>query len=463
MRLALALALLGYAACASTPCPQPAAEQADLAFTRVNVIDVESGRVLPSHTVLIAGNRIRAVGPSAKVRVPAGARVVDGSGKYLIPGLWDMHGHSLHPANLPLFVANGVTGVRVMRGVPRQLQWRTEIQRGERLGPLLYLSGPVIDRARPSGATAPSEMEEGTVRVRTPEETAAQVRAQKDAGYDFIKIRNSLSPLLYAALLAEARNQAMPVAGHVPPTVALTEALGARQATIEHLTGYLQALVPADAPQQPGADYRSRVLAWRFADSTRMVPLAQATFAAGVWNTPTLAARIHDVPQAEFERYLARPEAAYLSPAIRELYRSLRVTENLTEEDFHLAVAGHAKQDAVVRALRIAGAGLLAGTDVGPWGFSLHWELEALVNAGLTPAEALRAATWNPGRFLSASDSLGSVQPGKRADLVLLDADPLADIRNTQKIRVVVLNGRYLNRNTLDELLATAERAASGR
>jgi imidazolonepropionase-like amidohydrolase len=451
------LLLLFLIAGASLRTGSPVAD--DLALTHVAVVDVESGRLLPEQTVVIAGNRIQAVGPSASTRIPAGAQVVESRGKYLIPGLWDMHAHPWQEADLALFVANGVTGARVMFGNPRHLGWREEIRRGERLGPNLYVAGPIIEGPPPPelASVIPTE---GKVLVRTGEEAAAAVKAQKAAGYDFVKVYNNLSRSAYEGLVAEARAQHLPVAGHVPFEPGLAGVLRAGQASIEHLRGYVERLVPPDAPQRAGADLRSRTLAWRYADPAKMRALAEATRDGRVWNTPTLAVRIFVLPEAEVKKYLARPGADYLAPsiALRDR-RKIGWLSNFTDEDFRLAGEGHAMEDALIRALRDAGAGLLAGTDVAPWGFSLHRELELLVNAGLTPSQALAAATCNPARFLGASESLGRVRPAARADLVVLDANPLEDIRHTQKINAVVLNGRYLSRQALDRLLAQARPA----
>jgi dihydroorotase-like cyclic amidohydrolase len=191
-----------------------------------------------------------------------------------------------------------------------------------------------------------------------------------------------------------------------------------------------------------------------------MRALAEATRDSQVWNTPTLVFRIFVLPESEVKKYLARPEADYLgaSAPLRNR-RTIDWLGNFKDEDFRLASEGHAMEDALIRALRDAGAGLLAGTDTGPWGFSLHRELELLVHAGLTSSQALAAATRNPALFWGASESLGSVKPGRRADLVVLDANPLEDIRHTQKINAVVLNGQYLNRRALDGLLAQARPA----
>jgi imidazolonepropionase-like amidohydrolase len=450
---------------AQAPPAGAATDSAPVAIIHVTVVDVASGSRLGDRTVIVRGRRIAAVAPAGSLGTPPGARVVDGSGRFLIPGLWDMHTHVGRPDDLTLLVANGVTGARVMSGMPQHVTWRRDVARGAMVGPRLVLAGPILEGPPPESLAAVIDME-GKVLVRTADDATAAVRAQKAAGYDFIKIYNNLSRPAYEGIVAEARRAGMPVAGHVPFAIGLRGALGAHQSSIEHLRGYVQELVPASAPQQPGADLRSRTLAWQFADTTRVRALAAATRAAGAWNCPTLMSRLYDGTQADVDAFLSSPAAAYIAPEWRASLadrRRIPWLSNFSGQDFANAVAGHARQDALVRALRDAGAGILAGTDLDPWGFTLHDELRRLRGAGLTALEALRTATLNPARYLGATDSLGTVAPGKLADLVLLDADPLSDIENTTRIRAVVANGRVFDRDALDTLLAAARRGRASR
>jgi len=429
--------------------------QPEIAITRVTVIDVERGERLPNRTVLLRGDRIVAVEQAAKARVPKGTRVVDGAGKYLIPGLWDMHTHLAREANLTMLVACGVTGARVMQGMPRILEFKQRIARGELIGPTLVTAGPIVEGPPPPGRET-FGLYTKTI-VTTAEEGARAVREQKAAGYDFIKVYDLLSREAYEAVVAEAKRQGLPVAGHVPYDVGLGAVLAAGQKSIEHLTGYPEMLLPKDAPQQ--ARQGDRMTVWNLTNPSQMSALARETRAARVWNTPTLMTRlIQESPEA-VERYLASPQAAYLSPSQRDSTRNRRWLSKWTAEDFRLAAERRAKQDRMIRALRDAGAGLLAGTDKVPFGPTLHYELQYLVAAGLTPAEALRAATLNPARFLGKMDSTGTVQAGRRADLVLLDADPLADIGNTWRISAVVVGGQLLDRAKLDQMVKTATEA----
>src|SRR5262245_33218319 len=431
-----------------------------LVIEHVTVIDARGPREEPDMTVVVTGDRIEAVEPSEKASVPTGARRIDATGEFLIPGLWDMHVHPMRETDLGLFIANGVTGLRIMHGEPRFLEWRRLITRGQLLGPRLVIAGPVIDGPPPAGMEAVISTEGERV-VRDAEEAKAEVRAQKAAGYDFIKVYNDVCRACYGEIVEEAARQGMPVAGHVPLEVGLIGALNSGQASVEHLRGYVRELVPSDAPLQPGADLRSRSLAWCYADASKMAALALLTRDAGAWNCPTLFVRITTHPRAEVERFLATPEAAYISPEGRdELRNRPGPLSNFSDEDFRLATEDEAVEDTMTRALRDAGAGLLAGTDQEPWGFSLHRELELLVHAGLTPGEALASATVNPATFLDAAD-LGSIERGKAADLVLLEADPLKDIANTRRIEAVVVNGRLVDRRSRLRLLEAARRAVN--
>jgi hypothetical protein len=429
-----------------------------LAIEHATVIDPEGAPSRSDMTVIVTGNRITAVEPTTRTHVPSGARRIDATGKFLIPGLWDMHVHPARETDLALLIANGVTGARIMGGEPRHLAWRKRINRGTLLGPRLIIAGPILEGPPPAELAAVIATNEKEM-VRTPQEATAQVRAQKTAGYDFIKVYNNLSRDCYNAVVAEAQRQRMPVAGHVPFAVGLLGVLKAGQLSVEHLRGYVEELVPPDAAQRPGADLRSRSLAWRYADASKMAALARATHQASLWNCPTLAARINTRPHADAERYLAMPEAVYISEDGRAELRSRPGPySNFTEQDLRLAPQWEALQDAMIRALRDAGAGLLAGTDQEPWGFSLLWELENLVRAGLTPREALAAATTNPVALLNAEDSLGSIKCGKLADLVLVDGDPLANIRNVQSVVEVVVNGRLIDGSARQKLFEAARR-----
>lgn len=417
-------------------------------------------------TVLVDGGRVRALGPGRDVKIPAGATRIDGNGRYLIPGLRDMHVH-VEATNgeraLRRLLAFGVTGARVMAGSPAVLEFRERIRRGELAGPDLTVAGPILEGVAPAGFEELID-NRGKVIVHDSVEAARVVREQSTAGYDFIKIYNNVPADAFRGIAVEARRLGLPVAGHVARAVGLDGALSARQASIEHLRAYERALVPMDAPQQPRPDLRSLTLSWAYADAAGIRAVAERTRDAGIWNVPTLATRLAFASDSEAASYL-RSEGATAEQANAYLARrrSIPWLSNFTPADFVAAKAGYAAQDSLVRALVGVGAGVMAGTDSPPYGNALHRELELLVAAGLTPYQALESATRSPAKFLGLKDGSGTVAPGSPADLVLLDANPLEKISNTRRIHGVVRRGVWLDRAALDSLLADGAASTAGR
>lgn len=455
-----------------------------VAITHVTVVDVAHGRRLPDRTVVTDGNRIARVGPSASERVPSSARIVDGRGKYLIPGLWDMHVHTLQNGRavwmFPLFIANGVTGVRDT-GAPLDslLYYRPRVRAGEILGPRIVATGPILDE--PPG---PSPY------VTTPVTSAAQGRRTVDslanAGVDFIKVYNELTRDEFYAIAAEATRRGLRIVGHVPFALSAFEASDAGLKSIEHLTRVPGVCIPdsldreldaedkAAHARRPAISPDSEQAMWvrmnrreAAAFDERQCEQSGAHFARnGTWQVPTL-----ELYHRGGRRFLASDTTRtdsllrYVPANVRASWMRIRdstLAHTWRGQDFDSRYRTYAR---VIRAVVRGGNGLLAGTDVGNlWimaGSGLHGELVAFVrDVGLTPLQALRSATLGPAQFLGATDSLGTVATGKIADLVLLDADPLLNIRNTQRIRAVFANGRYLNRAALDSLLEVANRVA---
>jgi len=431
-----------------------------LAIEHVSVIPMDGERVLESVTVVVEDGRVRAIGTVDETEVPTGATRIDGRGQFLIPGLWDMHAHPEgSPEGLGVFLATGVTGARVMWGTPEHVEYRDRIADGQLIGPELYVSGTIVE-GEPPAELADVIDTEGRDLVRDSTDGAEVVRRHAAEGYDFIKVYNNIPLDAYRGIVIEAEKLGLPVAGHVPFAVGLEGVIEARQASIEHLRGYVWHIVPEDAPQPPGADLRSRTLSWEYGDLSRIDELATMTRDAGVWNVPTLAVRLVWMPDSYIDEYLASEEGSHLSDDMRAFYterRSIPWLSNFSDADFAAAVNGFAVQDSLVRALVGVGAGVMAGTDTPPWGFSLHTELERLVEVGLTPYQALETATRNPARFLGRKDGSGTVAVGSPADLVLLAENPLEDIRNTRKIVGLVRRGEWYDRAVLDKLLAEAE------
>ena len=455
----------------------------------VTVIDTRDGSLRPEHTVLIAGNRITAVGPDDQVRIPDDSDLVDAAGSFLIPGLWDMHVHSVANVALdqgqsvaaqdwhfPLFLAHGVTGVRNMNDgtadvtLERSKSVRWRLVKGDLCGPSRFLTaGPALDGDPPLGSKA--------VTVRTAAEATAAVEQLALNGADLVKVYENLSRDAYFAIMDEAKRRGIPVDGHVPFRVTPEEVADAGQRTAEHpeaLAAGCSTVPEAERKRFASvlADYNSlpeheKFLAMfrhtRALYDTRDPAACQSAIKAyrrnGVAVTVDLVAYHHVV---HAKQVLANAARMRLVPReIRSNWEKWFASETAREFQSILAPIVPLELENV-RLLNRAGILLLAATDVGvplqvP-GISLHVELERLVEAGLTPLEALRTATLNPARVLKMTDSLGTVETGKFADLVLLDADPLTDIRNTQKIRAVVANGRLYRRAELDQLLAGSKR-----
>ncbi|HXV65406.1 MAG TPA: amidohydrolase family protein [Vicinamibacteria bacterium] len=430
-----------------------------LVLENVHVIPMDGERVVRDVSVVVRGGEIAAISrPSVGVApAPAGAQVVDGRGGFLIPGLWDMHVHVNDESDLAMLVAHGVTGARDMFGSPVHLKLRELVLSGEILGPELVLAGPIIE-GEPPPELASVISTEGRRMVATFEDGSAAVREQHEAGYDFAKVYNNVPAEAYRGIVEEAKRLGIPVAGHVPFEVGLEGVIAHGQASIEHLRGYVWELVPAEAPQQPGADLRSRTLAWNYADAGRMKALAAETRAAGIWNTPTLTAGLIFKPAAEIDAYLEGPEGTFVEDDWKSVLRDrtqIAWLSNFSDEDFRAAERSLEVQRELVRRLAEAGARLLAGTDRSPWGLSLHAELRELVASGLTPYEALACATLYPADYLERDDGTGRVAVGSPADLVLLGANPLEDISRTLQIEGVVRRGRWLDRASLDSLIET--------
>ena len=441
----IVLASVALAQGSRAPDGQPARP---VAFTNVSVVDVERGQLLPRHTVIVRNGRVEAVGPNAVVRVPAGAEIVEGGGRFLAPGFADMHVHLYAEGDLLTYVANGVTTVRNMAGDSTHLAFRRRIAAGGLIGPRIVTAGPVVEAAPLSHPD--------NVMLADPAAARREVARQRAEGYDFIKVYNQLAPEVYAAVTAAAAELGTPVSGHVPVEVGLRGALAAKQRSIEHLRGYILELVPRSAPVQPATSFRNWSVAWNYVDTTRIKDLAARTAAAGVWNCPTLVFSVHEMsPAAEHARILARPEVRLLSLiGLPDRSKKDGYLGEFTDADFAATQRGLRAQFRVLKALDEAGAGLLVGTDSWLSGFAYADELELLVRAGFTPGRVLRMATSDAARFLGEADTWGTVAVGRRADLVLLDANPLADIRNARRVRAVVVNGRLLRRGTLDGLLA---------
>jgi imidazolonepropionase-like amidohydrolase len=442
-------------------------------FTHVTVIDATGAPAKPDMTVVIIGDRIAQIGPTREIRGPRDAQVVDASGKFLIPGLWDMHVHWYLKDYLPLFIANGVTGVRQMWGMPVHHLWRKEIEKGALLSPRLVIASPIVDGPKPIWP--------GSIAVGSEADAREAVRKLKQDGADFIKVYSLLPREAYFAIADEAKRQGLPFAGHVPQSVSVAEASDAGQSSIEHLNGVLgasstredelrkgfkDALSNLTQSQSPPASSRTRPLMLETFSPEKAAALFARLKGNHTWQCPTMTV-LRNIASLDDPNSRNDPRLKYMPSQIRSMWdptTDFRF-KGRTAEDFELARLVYKKQVELVGMMRRAGVEFLAGTDaLNPYcfpGFSLHDELALLVQAGLTPMESLQTATLNPARYLGKEKDLGTIEKGKLADLVLLDANPLQDINNTQKINAVVVGGKLIPKSELQEMLAKVEAVAS--
>lgn len=436
----------------------------------VTVIDTTGGPAQPHRTVIVRDGKIEEVGSSAG---GMGGKLtgthIDGSGKYLIPGLWDMHVHIVFgdwfprakQVTLPLFIANGITGVRDMGSELEVLQqWRKEIAAGTLIGPRIVMSGPMLDGPQPRFPSS--------IAIKTPEDGRRAVDGLKQRGVDFIKLQSLIPRDAVFAIADEAKKQNITFVGHVPDSVRASEASNAGQKSFEHLIGIFEGSSPLEDQFIKGAKTESQFLSTY--DPKLATKLFELLARNQTWQCPTLVwERGGNLIE---ERDLAHDPRAKYVPAYWKDVTWKRFTDQV-EHDFNtddLATRKRfvEKELEVVNSMHRADIPFLAGTDTPPGvyifpGFSLHEELQRFVAAGFTPLEALQTATLNPAKFLGRENELGTIEKGKLADMVLLDANPLDDIRNTQKIAGVVANGRYFSRSDLDKMLAEVEKQAAAK
>ncbi|MBP2368475.1 imidazolonepropionase-like amidohydrolase [Pseudonocardia parietis] len=458
------------------------------AYVGATVIDATGAPPRPDQTVVVIRRMITTVGPASQVPIPPGALVHDVSGKYLIPGLTDMHVHSEAETDDPrhfagLYVANGVTAVREMWGRPVLHTIREKIESGELLGPRMTIASPLFDGEPGLWSDVPDTP---IVTVTSPGQARRAVAEAIDNGADFIKVYSRLAPDAYRAVIAEAHRRDIAVAGHRSDNVPFLDQIESGQRSFEHLFGGLLPATSSDVDRLEAAMAAIRTspefhlgswlkqiteVEWDAVasyDPTAASSVFERLVAADVAYTPTLAVHVA-IDRPESIR-LDDQRMEYLVPGTPESWGFLREQiycgggRSIEESAHHRDLLD--RRRATVAAMDEAGVRLLAGTDsVGPGlfpGFSLHVELEQFVAAGLTPMRALQCATLEPARFLGRDDWAGTVQADRVADLVILDADPLVDIRNTQLIHSVVVDGYHVGPDDRAHLLATAQRIAGG-
>ena len=421
----------------------------------VNVLSMAGETAtLADQTVLASGGSIVGVGHRDDVSVPETFTAIDGTGKYLMPGLADMHVHLEYnddPAVLDLFLANGVTTVRNMDGRPYILEWRERIARGEWRGPTIYTAGPILDGDPP--------LRDDNLAIGSPDDARRAVRDQASAGYDFLKVYTNLSAEAYAAVVETAKPHGLPVAGHVPRGVDVEEFLVSGIRSIEHVTELGDLVEAEDSP------FRNR---WHWSKLYMGMPVDPDSFGfaaavvadSGVWVVPTTVQADRAIAQrTTVDAWLASPEMAYVDARGRGFWESsaTRQHDRMDASDWALVDAGRSNRLRLVGALDAAGAALLIGTDTpNPFvvpGFSLHEELANFEAAGIDRARILTLATLGAAQFLETDGEVGTIEVGMRADLILLDADPLEALDALRNPVGVMVRGAWLPREQLIRML----------
>jgi imidazolonepropionase-like amidohydrolase len=436
--------------------------KAATAFVGVDVIPMDRERVLRDQTVVVRGGVITEVGDARRVRVPKGARRIEGAGKFLIPGLSDMHVHlftddefpeALAEDELKIMVAQGVTAIRLMTGTPEQLALREKSMRGEILAPTIYAASPQFIGKK-----------SGNAYVVTDEAAAREaVRRAKRDGYDYLKVTTNLKAEVYEAIVDEAAKQKIRVVGHADSrSVGLERALRAGQ-QIEHLDSYLEALLPAGAPVKGSVSdiYLYKPDNWvslDYIDESRIPELARATVRSNPFSTPTLTLFKYTfgIGRTE-ESIMAQPDIRFYPRKTIDFWLGVNKRYWATAASAERRAKYVAVRNKIVRAIHDAGGKIMAGSDTPEWlllyGYTLHRELKSLSEAGLSNYAVLEAATRNPAEFFGALKTTGTIEKGKRADLVLLDASPLENISNTERRAGVMLKGKYYSQGEMNAWL----------
>ena len=440
MKTFLCTALLGVlltaSACISQPTSAATDDEGTVAFVNVTVIPMDSERVLEGQTVVVRGERIVTVGPADEVEVPDDAMRIDGAGKYLLPGLAEMHGHVPRPDQpvqftddvLFLYVANGITTVRGMLGAPGQLDLREKANNGEIVAPTLYLAGPSFNGNS----------------INSPEEAVAKVHKQKAEGWNLLKIHPGLTMEEYDAMAKTAREEGIRFGGHVPADVGLMHAIEQGQETFDHIDGYVEYLATVNEEA---------------VDEAALAEAVRRTIEAGAWVVPTMALWEALYGTIDIEDLRAYDELKYMPPdMVQSWFDRTNRQLNSPQYDRTAALRVIEARMQVLNALHEGGARILMGTDAPQVfsvpGFSLHRELERMVAAGMSPHAILESGSKNVGEYFANEDAFGTVAVGQRADLLLVNDNPLDDVGHLQARSGVMVRGRWLSEEAIQARLA---------
>ncbi len=421
----------------------------EVVFRDVNVIPMDQERVVPNQTIVVKDGKITAITSTNNAKYSKEATVVEANGKYLLPGLAEMHAHvppvdDLAPMQevLTLFAVNGITTIRGMLGHPRHLELRNKINSGEILGPHFYTTGPSF-----SGQS-----------VKTPAQAAAMVREQKQAGYNYLKLHPGLSLETFKAMAQAAKEVNIPFVGHVSFKVGIWRAVAAGYSSIDHLDGFVEGMVPGiEAMTEQQAGLFGMFVADR-ADTTQIPKLMQALKEQNTWVVPTQALAERWFAPVAPDQFMQAPEMVYMSAEVRQNWESSKRTLQANPQYKPDKIKEYTKlRRRLILACQQNGVGLLLGCDAPQVfnvpGFSTHQELQYLVAAGLTPYEALRTGTVNVATYLNQAGKAGIIKVGAPSDLILLDGNPLKDIKQTQNIAGVMLGNNWLPKAYLQQEL----------
>ena len=425
--------------------PEPTGDV--VVFTNVNVVSMEHQTALMGQTVVIENDKIFSIDPEAKY--PEEAQVIDTQGKYLVPGLAEMHAHIPTPQQgedlieetMFLYLAAGVTTIRGMLGHPRHLELRTQVKDGSILGPHIYTSGPSIN-----GETAPDH------------ETATRmVREQKEEGYDFLKLHPGIKRDVFDSIVSTAKEVGIPYAGHVSRDVGIHHALDSDYASVDHIDGYVEGLVPAEKGVDPQENGFFGINFTDLADENLLAELIQKTLDHNVWIVPTQCLAERWAGPSSAEELLADPEMAYMAPETLEGWQQ-RKNQMTADADLELANRWIELRRRIIKSMHDNGVGILLGSDAPQVfnvpGFAIQHEIEMYVAAGLTPFEALLTGTVNPAKYFDIESKAGLVKPGYQADLLLVDGNPLEDISNLGNRAGVMIRGKWLDQDYINQRLA---------
>ncbi len=427
-----------------------------VAFIGVDVITMADATLLENQTVIVRDGKIRLIGPAASVRVPSDVHHVQAKGKVLMPALTDMHVHIHNEDDLPLYLANGITRLRVMGGTRAILRMRDRIRAGELLGPELRVAGPMIDGERPVWAQAE--------RLTDPKDADALVRAQREAGYEFVKVYVGLSSHAYVAVVRAARKYGLPVVGHVPYDVPLDRVLRSGQLSIEHLDGYVEAIQREGSPFAGKSDTDTRLFAIDHIDDEKLAAIAEQTARANVWTCPTFVVEQNWMTADEASPKLEHPRMRHMMDATLRWWRKHGGT-NLSKSQHDYVRKLYDVRKRLVLAIHRAGGKILAGSDspnpLLVHGFALHEELGYLRDAGLSNFDVLEAATVNADAFFDGRARAGTLYVGSAVDLLLVDGNPLEDLDALREPQGLLIGGRWYPRYKLRLMLEEVAYARS--